>query len=203
MAEKIVFEGITYTNDKRTGYYLGSRKHPLTGKRERLHRAVWMHHYGPIPEGHEVHHKDENKDNNDIYNFELLVGYNHRSVHGQSETFKKRQRRHVDRIRHLTKAWHSSEEGRDWHRENGRITIENMEVVKKECEQCGNSYDVKKIRETDSRFCSNKCKAAWRREQGLDDEDRTCLICGTTFRINKYSKNKTCSRKCGWEMRRR
>jgi len=37
------------------------------------HRLIWVYHYGDIPEGLTVDHKDENKLNNDIENLQLLT----------------------------------------------------------------------------------------------------------------------------------
>lgn len=55
------------------------------------------------------------------------------------------------------------------------------------------------------RFCSNNCKAKWRREQGIDDETRKCEYCDEEFKVNKYSKKRFCSRSCSkkqyWESR--
>jgi hypothetical protein len=43
---------------------------------------VWEHHNGPIPAGFEVHHKDENKANNDISNLDLMTAVDHAARHG-------------------------------------------------------------------------------------------------------------------------
>ncbi|MBE3092789.1 MAG: HNH endonuclease [Chloroflexi bacterium] len=43
----------------------------INGKEYLAHRMIWEKYYGTIPEGHIVHHKDENKLNNDISNLEL------------------------------------------------------------------------------------------------------------------------------------
>src|SRR5688500_14502873 len=44
------------------------------GKQRRMleHRWVWQRHYGPIPPGHHVHHKDGNRLNNEISNLACL-----------------------------------------------------------------------------------------------------------------------------------
>lgn len=49
----------------------------LNNKNVHIHRLEWMKHYGEIPKGFIVHHKDENKLNWSIDNLELLP----RSVH--------------------------------------------------------------------------------------------------------------------------
>lgn len=46
-----------------------------------LHRLIWEEYYGPIPEGFDVHHKDENTANNDISNLELISHPKHASHH--------------------------------------------------------------------------------------------------------------------------
>lgn len=45
------------------------------------HRYIWIKNYGEIPSGYEIHHKDENKSNNDISNLELIEGKLHRQLH--------------------------------------------------------------------------------------------------------------------------
>jgi hypothetical protein len=85
-----------------------------------LHRAVWEHHNGPIPPRHQIHHKDENKVNNDISNLECVDISKHRRDHmiaagvEDPEKFKRLQSAGKEAAR----AWHKSEEGRAWHREN-------------------------------------------------------------------------------------
>jgi sugar lactone lactonase YvrE len=60
------FNGIKFTRDEKTGYYLNSTI------RKRLHRYVWEFYNGKIPEGYQIHHKDKDKSNNDISNLELM-----------------------------------------------------------------------------------------------------------------------------------
>ena len=48
---------------------------------EAEHRIVWKRHKGPIPHDMHVHHKDENKLNNDISNLELIDPITHRRLH--------------------------------------------------------------------------------------------------------------------------
>jgi predicted nucleic acid-binding Zn ribbon protein len=103
--------------------------------------------------------------------------------------------KHLAEIRPLTKKWHASEEGLAWHKAHARDSINSIPETLHICEFCGNEYMSKATGH--NKFCSNSCKSAARRRSKVDDEDRTCIICGKTFRTNKYSTTKTCSRKCG------
>ena len=63
-----------------------SRSKPVDYPRignEREHRVVWKRAHGPIPKGYDVHHKDEDKTNNDLTNLELLPKTEHGHLHGQ------------------------------------------------------------------------------------------------------------------------
>lgn len=62
---------------RENGYYAET-----TGDREYLHRAIWIEANGPIPEGYEVHHKNGDKEVNEIGNFELLSSVEHGKAHG-------------------------------------------------------------------------------------------------------------------------
>lgn len=64
--------------EKFQGYYCYRTKN---GRYVYLHREVYEMHYGPIPSGYIVHHKDGNKLNNSIENLELLSRAEHASVH--------------------------------------------------------------------------------------------------------------------------
>jgi hypothetical protein len=59
--------------------YLVFSDGPNKGKR--LHRIVYEEHYGPIPEGYTVHHKDEDRLNFDPDNLECMTGAEHNSLH--------------------------------------------------------------------------------------------------------------------------
>ncbi|MCJ7747890.1 MAG: HNH endonuclease [Desulfobacterales bacterium] len=53
------------------------------GKRIKMSRSrwIWEQAYGPIPKGYDVHHKDEDKENDTLENFELLLGEDHDNLH--------------------------------------------------------------------------------------------------------------------------
>ena len=52
-------------------------------KRQLEHRWVWEQAHGPIPEGHHIHHKDENPLNNQLDNLECLPAVHHRNLHNR------------------------------------------------------------------------------------------------------------------------
>lgn len=167
-----------------------------------LHQEVWKeaNGVGTIPKGFHVHHLDHDTENNDPANLVLLEGYAHRQHHGYTEENRAKLAAAQAAAVEAAKAWHSSPEGLAWHAEHARESIVARPVLDLTCEQCGGP-NVTQGNGRD-RFCSNRCKAAWRRESGVDDEDRTCAACQQTFRINRYSRARTCSRKCAWVLRR-
>lgn len=199
MNEVIVYNGVRFNRDKKTGYYLSSRK--INGKRKRLHRFVWESHNGEIPNGFHIHHKNHDKSDNRIENLELIGSKKHLEHHGQHPSKKliEHRKNNLDRIRPLTKKWHRSEDGRKQHREQALKTWEKQKKLKIEmkCEQCGEAYTTYQSRAKTSKFCGNNCKSKFRRSQKIDFIQMTCPVCGAVFEKNKYEKRKTCSKSCG------
>lgn len=64
----------------RAGYLQsnGYRVVRFSGRLWKEHRVIWIMHNGPIPEGLEIDHRDEVKDNNQIDNLRL-------ATHGQNQ----------------------------------------------------------------------------------------------------------------------
>lgn len=157
---------------------------------KRLHQELWRSIHGPIPDGCDIHHADGNPLNNDPDNLVCLDSNDHQRSHNHPGNPDK-----LNEVRHLAAAWHRSEEGRKWHSEHAKWTWKVRKPLTKVCDQCGESFETLARRDSD-RFCSNACKSAWRRDSGIDDEQRTCEVCGTEFTVNKYYKKRTCSRSC-------
>ena len=63
------------------------------------------------------------------------------------------------------------------------------------CSWCGCSFASRN--RAVRRFCSLKCHMRWRRDAGVDDEQRACVICGKPFWVRRDIPTKTCSRSCG------
>ncbi len=192
MEKYIYFDNKKFTRDEKTGYYLNSTI------RKRLHVYVWEYHNGKVPKGFAVHHIDHNKNNNEIDNLMIISHSKHATHHG-NERAKKYYKEIVknlnDNARPKAVIWHKSKEGREWHKkhyENMRAKLyKKVELV---CLHCGRVY--KSSQKGYSKFCSNKCKSAYRRVSGVDDEIRKCRYCGEDFKVNKYSKTIYCSRSC-------
>jgi len=164
------------------------------GNPEFLHRRVFEDNYGPIPEGFHVHHIDGDPSNNDPSNLVAVSRKDHSRLHWNDERAM-RLRQHLDTIRPLSKAWHSSPEGREVHRRIGALAYKNFIPATKQCAYCGKDFKTRMLGHQD-KFCSNACRSAHRRASGADDEQRICVICGQYFTTNKYRKTQTCSFSC-------
>ncbi|MFD1350157.1 HNH endonuclease signature motif containing protein [Oceanobacillus caeni] len=191
----MVYDGLNFVRDEKTGYYLCSKI--VNGERPRLHRYKWEKHYGKIPKGYHVHHKDHDKSNNDIENLILLQNKIHIAHHTRQrseEFFKTFQNKGTE----AAKKWHSSKDGKQWHKEHFENTLKpHLELTEEKiCDQCGKTFLTNNSLKGRARFCSNKCKSAWRRNSGIDDEKRICVSCGKEFIANKYSTKKKCKRNC-------
>ena len=187
-------DGYKFRKDSKTGYYLSSKK--IDGRRPRLHVYVWEKHFGKIPKGYQIHHKDENKDNNEIDNLMCMTQKEHLSWHGEnipSDRLKKWQK-NMEVQREKTKAWHSSPEGRAWHKKHAeKIGLAHIGKTSMVCENCGKEFISGKKH---GKYCSANCRSKARRKSGIDNETRVCVICGKSYSVNKYSKTKTCSKEC-------
>lgn len=185
------FNGVKFTRDDKTGYYLNSTI------RKRMHRYVWEYYNGEIPKGYQIHHIDHDKSNNSIENLKIISISKHMKMHSD-ENVKEHCESMIKNLdenaRPKASEWHKSKEGREWHKKHYNRMKDKLYITKKyKCKQCGKEFESTM---TESKFCSNNCKSKWRREQGFDNEKRVCEHCGKEFTINKYSKTRTCSRKC-------
>jgi hypothetical protein len=79
------FNGVKYTK-RATGYFMRSH-----GKRTLMHRDVWEHHNGKIPENFDIHHIDHDRSNNRIENLQALPRDEHarRYASGHNQHSKK------------------------------------------------------------------------------------------------------------------
>lgn len=187
-----LYDGIRFCRDENTGYYLNSTLHC------RLHRYVYERSCGAIPPGFEIHHIDHDRNNNEPANLKMVSLKEHRAIHAYELSNDERQRRRSNIIESaVPKAseWHRSEAGRKWHKEQYQRCKDALRrKINLVCEYCGKEYST--VNTSNNRFCSGKCKAAWRRKEGIDNEIRICAWCGEAFSINRYEATKCCSRSC-------
>jgi len=163
VVESIIFNGRKYNRYPNSKNPAHRRYFARAGAR--LHRDVWEFYKGQIPEGYQIHHIDEDTGNNDISNLECLPRRDHLAKHhadyvarGRSE----QQLAHMARINHLAKAWHKSEEGREWHRQNAYASLHGPDTPKPYskshytgvCEWCGSAFEAKSPKKL---MCSTPC----------------------------------------------
>lgn len=186
-----LFNGYKFRLDKKSGYYLSSKK--IGDRRKRLHVYIWEYYYGKVPNGMSVHHKDEDKSHNDISNYELMTTKKHTKYHAD-EKVKNCYDDVIDNLLNnaLPKAveWHKSVKGSKWHKEHYQEMKDKLLPSRKfVCEYCHKEFESVQSR---SKFCSNKCKSAYRRKNGVDNVEKICEKCGGKYIANKYSKTRYC-----------
>ncbi|MCF0247665.1 MAG: HNH endonuclease [Synergistes sp.] len=190
------YQGEHFVRDKQTGYFLSSRK--IGNRRQRLHRFVFENEVAQIPKGYHVHHKDENKNNNDPANLELLSASEHETLHASDwseERLEKAKKNLDENARPEAIKWHKSKAGREWHREHGRDVWKQRQARTYNCSWCKKEFESLNIYgENENHFCSNNCKSAYRRHSGVDNIMRPCANCGEDFEVNKYAKRKYCDK---------
>lgn len=200
----IEFDGVLFRRYPNSKNWADSRYYtPHIAQRKlgvgRLHEEVWKNHRGAIPEGYHVHHKNGDtigKANNRIRNLECLSPEDHAKHHKvKSPKVLKKLRANMAKATVAAVVWHGSEEGRAWHSEQSKLFWKNKSHREYTCEQCGKSGESS--RQKLPRFCSGNCSAKYRRDSGVDNEDRKCKVCKTVFTVWKYNKTETCSYACG------
>lgn len=102
------------------------------------HRLVWERHFGAIPAGHHVHHKNGDKKDNRLENLELLKASEHHSHHF-AELAKTDE--HKNRAAfHLLAAW------------------AEMPVLKLRCIVCDSEFEKRQhTKHGAAKYCSRKC----------------------------------------------
>lgn len=188
----LICDGIKFYKDSQ-GYWLSeniNRKVP-----KRLHVYMWEKHNGKVPKGYHIHHKDFNKDNNNISNLEIMDSFCHISLHANMQDKEKLRQNMIENVIPAAAEWHGSEEGIEWHKEHYKKykhLLHKREYIT--CLECGKR--VKKVANRRNKFCSNNCKSNYRRKSGVDDITVSCEHCGKTFMTNKYSSARFCSKEC-------
>lgn len=181
------FDGLSYY---RCGPY-------FQRKGKRLHRTVWEAHNGPVPAGYEVHHINGNRADNDIENLQLMPEGGHQSYHMSLPGRAEKSRESIGKAKEAARKWHGTEEGAAVHSRIAKDYWHNVKPMTYVCTYCGQEFQtLNRYGPQENRFCCNKHKTAWRYRQGVDNEARTCPVCGKTYTVNKYSRTVCCSAEC-------
>lgn len=155
--KKQQFNGKNYWLDKNSGYYRNAHVKPHS-----LHRQVWIYHNGKIPKGMTIDHIDRNKNNNQIENLRLAT-YSQNNLNISKEAKLQRQL-WAKKIQHLTKKWHKSEIGHEWHRKHAIEAYSKRISIEKICAHCGKEFSTTQY-SARTRFCGNNCKMKARRRR--------------------------------------
>jgi hypothetical protein len=160
------------------------------------HRWVWINHFGAIPQGMDIHHKDGDKSNNEIENLEMLSRSDHLKRHWQEGRFDLDQRR--IQLAEARK-WLSIPQGRKKQSEDAKEGWKNRKQVAYQCKGCNKdkfTYQKK------SDFCSDACRSRWKRQNKPNPIEIICLVCKDPFIKDKSDKKLICSRNCSGKMAR-
>lgn len=144
------------------GYkYIGSRY---------AHRVIYERHFGPIPKGWVVHHKDEDKGNNDPANLEAMPRKEHQRLHATGRPASE-----------LQKAIASK-------------TLKFLRIPKPaKCIECGGEFISLSAGKV-GKFCSRPCLERWRGNRFVP-EYRNCIVCGNEY-LAKKRFQRYCCKQC-------
>jgi hypothetical protein len=197
--EHVIYKGNKYYIQSTGRYYQNGNSHI---KPRLLHRKVWFDHYGEIPEGYVIHHKDHNWRNNNIDNLELIEKKLHLKNHAKelynNDDYVRKNKIALNKAQIAAKQWHASKVGHEWHIKHGKSCWENKKKSPINCCVCNKIYLTPFPSRT--RFCSQSCQQKISYQYHKTDI-RFCKICNKEFKANKYRKTLTCSRSCGSKLR--
>jgi hypothetical protein len=190
------------------GYYFANGKRANEPVRPSLHRTIYEAVNGPVPNGFDVHHADDDQFNNDPDNLIAVRNGEHQAEHMrqrlQDPVLRKLNDEYLQRARAAAPEWHRSPEGRAWHREHALAQWTDdaraLRLTCGECQACGVSFE--RYHE-DARYCSMACFQRDARHAGRYDDERECPICGSAYTTNRHHPSKTCGRRCGAILRHR
>jgi hypothetical protein len=158
------------------------------------HRWVWINHFGSIPNGMDIHHKDGDKDNNEIDNLQMLSRSDHLKEHWKCPIERAKRRIFLDKIRPQVHEWLRSTEGREKQKKDA---IEGWKNRKKTTISCLFCSKQKITTQSWTKFCGENCEKKYRRRLGVDNIEVNCPICSKTYFKDKFSPKKFCSISCG------
>lgn len=200
------FNGHRYHRNARAKYY-----YDPTGNL--LHRAVWAATHGHIPDGHEVHHLNTNRDDNRLSNLVLLTEEEHQEHHAAMVRLPELPSRPCavcgTEFRPRATAAHvvccslscGAKKAAQTRRERGNYGKRTSSTVV--CKQCGVAFASKA---TNAAVCSDQCREDRKRARNTGDASykpglyrqlvtKTCGVCGRKFDGKNHTAD-LCSDEC-------
>ena len=132
-----------------------------TAPRTYLHRDIYEHEHGPLPEGMHVHHMDHDPLNNSISNLVAITAAEHAALHAlEAERYEAvcDECGATFSAVHKRARWCSTACKQRRRRREGTAYVRPKAVPmweRRQCEECGNAYFARKPW---ARFCSSACK---------------------------------------------
>ena len=154
-----------------------------------LHRYLWIKAYGPIPKGFVVHHKNDDRSNNELNNFELLP----RLVHDKLSANKCTTPEFKQQCRERSlKLWESQDykdkhqtiyKTDEWKRQLSRNAKKHWDTVEfrtLKCKECLKEFNTRHQGRVE--FCGDIC---WQRFRRKSDEYREKINWHRDYRKKK------------------
>ena len=170
VSERVFFAGRSYRRYPNSPHRHLREYYTRSGGNRFLHQDIWEHHHGAIPEGHHIHHKDGNSQNNDLENLCCIPRAQHWEEHAEERRahgLSAENLEHLAQCREKAVEWHKSDEGRSWHRSVSAPFLDRARIqlaAKREyqrnnpvtctCEECGASFSSSSGRAI---LCSSAC----------------------------------------------
>lgn len=134
------FQGVFYTRRPGKKYFKAWRYDASIGRSfaDSLHRAIWKHHYGPIPDGHDVHHIDGDYNNNVPENLAIITRSEHAKLHNHFAKVNARPDADEQRKRAREIGW-AKAPYRDY-----------------KCLECSKDFQSRRVN-LPPKFCSKRC----------------------------------------------
>jgi len=159
----------------RTGHFMNSSG---------IHRIIWAYYHGFIEQSQDVHHKNEDKSDNDISNLKSLTKAEHKREHLPKKNFEKICVQCGCKFLGVYNAKFCSDKC--------RRTFENAKRTRviKICKNCGRAFDCRKD-DLDCVFCSRECHYEFRNK--ISSLNRVCGWCGKKFKAKRKSQKFCCN----------
>ncbi|MFW9602453.1 MAG: HNH endonuclease [Prevotella sp.] len=183
METTIEYAGYKWSR-KPSGYYQSTTRCTDGSRKNWLHQYVYEEDNGPIPQGYDVHHRNENKSDNSISNLELLTMAEHQEEHLEQNRqngfrLSKYVEEHFDEVQGLAKLGKKG-------LYTGRAKRKKLARGHIDCGYCGESFIPHNKARTDTKYCSTTCRDAGNRAA---KEPTKCSDCGELFEaVSKHAK---------------